>query len=196
MTREGYECYKLYLALQRHFSTDYDFHKYNGKVNASVDAYNKRNDKFSFEKLSKIIEVDERVDFFICHFLENPKCWIRDMSKQSYENYKAHLRLFPKTFKSDLEFISMHNPVDLMKTGNDIPLIHQMAINKKICLETIITMDYFFPFVDKHEKEVSIPFVFPEHIKRIKKYRPFLINKISDVHKDIMKSVLLNNESR
>mgnify|MGYP001323202090 CR=1 FL=1 len=69
MTRDGYECYKLYLALQRHFSTTYDFFTYNGKVNASVESYSKRPDVFKFEKLSKILTADQRLDFFVSHFI-------------------------------------------------------------------------------------------------------------------------------
>ena len=64
MTRTGYEIYIKYLALQKHFSTDYDYFKFNGRVKASVDAYQKRNDMFAFEKLSKIISNDDLEDFF------------------------------------------------------------------------------------------------------------------------------------
>ena len=36
----GYEAYKLYLAIKLHFSTeDYDFIKHNGKVNCSLDSF-------------------------------------------------------------------------------------------------------------------------------------------------------------
>ena len=113
MTRKGFEAYKLYLALQRHFSTTYDFHKYNGKVNASTAAYEKRNDMYSFEKLTKIVNEDELLDFFVCHFLENPKCWIRNMNKQNYEKYKAKLKNFPTTFREELQYLSQHNHLNL-----------------------------------------------------------------------------------
>lgn len=192
MTRQGYECYKLYLALQRHFSTSYDFHKYNGKVNASVEAYDKRNDIFSFEKLSKLIPVEDRVDFFVAHFVENPKMWIRNMSKQKYEAYKAKIKNFPTTFKEDLELISQYDPSELMKTGSDIPLIHKLVIDKKVNVETIIVMDKHFPFIDKHSDEVKVPFVFPDHITMLKKYRPFLKIKENEIYKDIMVNVLLS----
>lgn len=194
MTRDGYECYKMYLAIQRHFSTSYDFFKYNGKVNASTEAYSNRNDMFAFEKLSRIILEDERIDFFVCHFLENPKCWIRSMSKQNYEKYKSKLKQFPLKFKDDLEYISQYNPAELMAVNGDIPLIHKLCINKKIDLETLIAMDKFFGFIDKHATEVQVPFVFPDHIEKLKNYRPFFSSKVTDIHKDIMKNVLMANK--
>ena len=56
MTKSGYLAYLKYLALQRHFTSNYDYHKFAGKVKASTDAYQKRNDMFSFEKITKIIK--------------------------------------------------------------------------------------------------------------------------------------------
>ena len=191
MTKDGFECYKLYLALQRHFSTTYDFHLYNGKVRASVDSYKNRNDLFSFEKLSKIIMPNERVDFFVSHFIDDPKCWIKNMSKQNYENYKAKLKNFPNRFREDLEYISHINPKELMSVNNDIPKIHKLCIANTITIETLITMDKFFPFIDKHSEEVKVPIVFPDHITKLKKYRPFFENRVTDIHKDTMKSILM-----
>ena len=48
---EGFDAYKTYLALKRHFTSDYDYFKYNGKVRAGVESFLKRNDKFFFRKL-------------------------------------------------------------------------------------------------------------------------------------------------
>lgn len=190
-TREGYECYKMYLALQRHFSTSYDYFTYNGKVKASVESYQKRNDVFSFEKMSRVVLPEDRIDFFICHFLEDPKCWIKNMSKGNLETYKAIIKNFPNKFREDLELISTYNPTELMKAGNDIPVIHKLALDKSISIETLIAMDNFFPFIDMHADEVKVPFVFPNHITRLQKYRPFFVKRVNDLHKDIMKSVLL-----
>ena len=192
MTKAGYEAYKLYLALQRHFSTNYDFFKYNGKVNTSTEAYSKRNDMFSFEKLAKIVVKDELIDFFVCHFLENPKCWIRNMSKGNLEQYRAKITNFPTQFREDLQTISNYDLPELMKCENDIPEIHKLAINGKISIETLIAIDKFFPFIDKHQENCKVPFVFPDHITKLIKYRPFFIASVTNFHKDIMKDVLLN----
>ena len=191
MTRDGYECYKMYLAVQRHFSTTYDYVKYNGKVNASKEAYSKRNDMYAFEKLTKLIQKDEQMDFFVCHFIENPKMWIRNMSKQNYELYKAKMKNFPQKFEEDLQYLSTYKPAELMAVANDIPVIHKLCINKKVDVETLIAMDHFFPFIDKHYEEVKVPIVFPDHIELLRNYRPFFVKKITDIHKDIMKNVLL-----
>lgn len=191
MTKKGYEAYKLYLAMQRHFSTSYDFFKYNGKVNASTEAYSKRNDKYSFEKLVNIVQQEDLVDFYVAHFLNNPKCWIRDMSKAKFELYRATKKNFSRTFREDLQTISTYNLPDLMKVENDIPLIHKLVLDNSITLETVVAMDNFYPFIDKHNEQVQVTFVWPDYIAKIINYRPFFLPNVTDFHKDVMKDVLL-----
>ena len=53
-SREGFDAYCLYLAVNNHFHTDsYDFFKYNGKVSAKLESFLKRKDKYHFAKLSR-----------------------------------------------------------------------------------------------------------------------------------------------
>lgn len=191
-SRDGFECYKLYLAMQRHFSSGYDFFKYNGKVNVAVETYHKRNDVFAFEKLSNIVPSDERLDFLLSHCIEDPKMWIRNMSKMHYDKYKQRMKNFPKTFKEDLEFLSQRKPSHYMSTKNGIPPIHEYCMTNKISLETLIAIDNFFPFIDQHDEEVDISIGWPDYIEKVKNYRPFLQPKINSVYQDIMRNVLLD----
>ena len=49
-----FDVYKTYLALKNHFSKPkYDYIKYAGKTRASIEAFNKRKDKYWYEKLSR-----------------------------------------------------------------------------------------------------------------------------------------------
>lgn len=194
MTREGYQTYCLYLALQRHFSTDYDYFKYNGKVNVSTDAYQKRNDLFAFEKLSKIVPKKDHVDFFVAHFIENPKEWIKNMGKEGLDTYRAKYKNLPIKFRNDLEYIKAVGPANMIAVESDIPLIHKKVFESEIALETVILLDSIFPFITKHSEQVTVPFVWPEHLKKLNKYKPFVLQKIgSDHYKyiDTARTVLL-----
>lgn len=195
MTRDGFDCYLLYLALQRHFSSSYDFFKYNGKVSATADAYRVRNDYFAFEKLSKIISVEDRVDFFVAHFLENPKEWIRNMSKANFEVYKNKMNGLGNLFRDDLQRMEMEGLKELLQCDqSSIPEIHNKVLNKEINVESAIILDSLFPFIDKHSETVKVAFVFPEHITRLKKYRPFVHQKMTKsptLFREIAKEVLV-----
>ena len=48
-----FECYSTYTALKLHFTSDYDYFKYNGKCNVTLSSFNKRKEKFFFKKLSR-----------------------------------------------------------------------------------------------------------------------------------------------
>ena len=50
----SFEVYSTYVALKTHFSRKtYDYFKYNGTVKVSIEKYNKRPDKYFFEKIAK-----------------------------------------------------------------------------------------------------------------------------------------------
>jgi len=194
MTRSGYEAYILYLALQKHFSSDYDFFKYNGKVKASVQAYEGRQDIFAFEKLVKIIDVKEDLmDFFVSHFLEDSKMYIRSMQKGTMDKWRAHLRQMPTQFKEDMYAIKRAGPAECMAVKNDIPLIHKKVIDGEIKMESVVLLNQLWPLVDKHEKEVDVPFVWPDYIKKIRNYSPFVLQKLDyKYYEEIARDVLLS----
>lgn len=195
MTKDGYEVYIMYLALQRHFSTSYDYFQYNGKVKASVEAYSSRSDVYSFEKVTKIIKKEDREDFFVAHFLDNPKEWIKNMSRSKFEEYMSVYKQFPIRFKQDMEFIKMNNPSSLVWSDtNQIPLIHRYVLDQTLSMESVVMLDVLFPFIDNHEEIIKVPFVWPDYINKIKKYRPFVQKKLNDSLiniKDVARSVLI-----
>ena len=183
MTKEGFEAYSTYLALQRHFSTTYDYFKYNGKVKASIDSYKKRNDFTSFEKVAKIIRREDWVDFYVCHFLENPREWIRNMEKKNLITYQDRCKRILSTFETDLQTIKLNGVPETFRIGTGIPQIHSMCMSGDVSLETLAIIDeHIHPFLEKHKEEVKVPVIFPDFITKVIKYKPFVINKIADTY--------------
>ena len=67
-SREGYDAYCLYLAINNHFhSESYDFFKYNGKVSAKLESFMKRKDKYHFAKLARKYN-GELQDFYVATY--------------------------------------------------------------------------------------------------------------------------------
>ena len=55
MSKDAFGCFKTYMALKRHFTSDYDMFKYNGKLNnTGFNNFETRRDKYQFQKLSKL----------------------------------------------------------------------------------------------------------------------------------------------
>src|ERR1043165_446489 len=86
----AFETYEIYVSIKAHFTDKkYDYHKFRGKVKTSVDSFERRRDKFFFEKLGKKYPKAQLVNFFVANFIRNPYLWIGDfvMDEIAEENY-------------------------------------------------------------------------------------------------------------
>ena len=105
-----FDCYKIYLALKNHFTRDsYDYHKYNGRTRATVEAFYKRKDRFWFEKMCRKKTEKEVEDFFVANFVScsDPETlWIGDLMKSGDSNYiewKKRVQSLSYIFKGEVE---------------------------------------------------------------------------------------------
>ena len=75
-----FQVFSEYLAIKSHFcNPKYDYFKYNKKVRATLTSFNKRSDKYWFEKTSRKYNDKEVVDFLVSNFVaaDNPQnLWI------------------------------------------------------------------------------------------------------------------------
>lgn len=177
-----YECYHLFLVIKSHFTKpSYDAFKYNWKTRASVTTYNKRTDRYFFERLSRKKTEQEIKEFFISNFAytENPKgVYIPDLMKDGEEVYTAWRRYNQSlfyNFKLELEvFISHQDLNEFMECKN-----HQHSslikkyLQKGISLETLVIINKIFNFVEKYDKVLNDP-IWECLSLKIKKYSPFV----------------------
>ena len=102
----GFEVYKTYLAVKLHFtSPSYDYIKYEGKVNAKLDTFTSRNDRYFFHKLSTRYKQDEILDFFVANFAKDDKKWVKSLlendGKGNYLEYKKYQDAVGYHFRND-----------------------------------------------------------------------------------------------
>ena len=107
-----FEVYKTYLALKNHFTKDnYDYHKYCGKVRASLQSFYKRKDRFWFEKLSRQKSEKEVIDFFVSNFVSSgdpQRLWIGDIIREgekTYISWNGKIQSLTYLFKSEVESV-------------------------------------------------------------------------------------------
>ena len=86
-----FETYQHYLSLKNHFTNPkYDFFKYGAKTRASMTSFNKRKDKYWFEKTSRKYSNEEIVDFLVSNFTaaDNPQnLWIGEIINSGERTY-------------------------------------------------------------------------------------------------------------
>lgn len=171
-----FEAYTKYLALKNHFTSDtYDFFKYDGKVTAREDNFEKRKDKYFFYKLSKKKDVD---GFLVSNLLSNTKLWVGDLSSKKcddiYMKWKSKQESLSYVFKNEID--KMDDDFDTnfkVVDGQYPPLLRQYQFDE-ISLETLVILNKLINFIPHWDKKISDSIIWPEISMRIKKYEPFV----------------------
>ena len=187
------EVYKTYLAFKNHFTKkNYDYFKYCGKTNASVSAFNKRKDRYFFERMSRKKDEDEIKQFFLANFIEcdDPeRLWIGEIIRSGNDYYSSWLKRFQGLtylFENESEFITKQNFEDLFSVkGYSHPEILKKYLQKDISIETMVILDTMLNYTKDFNKKMSDP-VWETVGLKIKKYKPFL-----NINIDRFKEILI-----
>jgi hypothetical protein len=176
-----FDAYKQYLALKNHFSKDnYDYHKYAGKSRASVESFNKRKDKYWFEKLSRQKSDEEIKNFYIANFVEadDPNSlWIGNVIRAGDIYYKEWVKrqqslqyLFTQESQT---FFSEYNLDQAFDCSKGHPPVLKKFLSGKISPETLVIYDRIFLIRNNFDKKLLDP-IWESVSLKIKKYTPFL----------------------
>ena len=193
----GYEAFSIYNSLKLHFtSKSYDYFKYNGKSNISIEAFENRKDKYHFYKLSRQNEKDDYIEFLVSNFLLKENLWAGDLLQEeaviAYKQRMATLQSLGYKFQSDCQKLkdSVESPNDLLKTDGDYPKLLIMTLQKDIHLETLVIMNSIMNFLPMWDKKISDTIRYPEFSVKVKKYTPFLHFDKEKFKNIIMKELL------
>jgi len=171
-----YEAYQNYLALKLHFSSEYDFHKYNGKVSATIESFEKRKDKYKFVRLSRKLSDPQILDFYLANFIRG-KEWIGDFDEKNWLNHKKIVQSLQYFYENDLEkLLTSSDNFDILfkcKDGNHPKLI-KAYLGKKITLETLVILEKVLQYRKSFDKDITEKFIWPKVSKLIGKYEPFM----------------------
>ena len=180
---EGFDAYKVYLALKQHFTSNYDYFKYNCKVRAGEESFLKRNDRFFFRKLSKKYNKEELVEFYVSNFIISNN-WVGNLvsqeSEDNYVQFKKRRESLSYHFDSELHWLVDYcrnrdlelNKLLLVEDGNH-PLLLKLLLQKKVSIETIIIMDDVLKFIRYWNAKLD-DIVWEEKKQLISNYRQFL----------------------
>ena len=199
----GFDVYKTYLAVKLHFASDtYDYYKYDGKVNAKLDTFTKRKDRYFFHKLSTRYAESDILDFFVANFLADSKRWIGNLlandGKDVYLDYKKRKEAFTYHFKqecgtitSDLGRRNISFNDGFIPPDGQHPRILRLLIQRKISYQTAVVLDHFLGFTKNWDKEITEKVVWPEISLKVTRVKPFVNFNVTEC-KLIMKEVFIN----
>jgi len=171
-----YEAYQNYLAMKLHFGGEYDFHKYNGKVSATLESFEKRKDKYKFVRLSRKLSDPQILDYYLANFIRG-KEWIGDFDEKNWMNHKKIVQSLQYFYENDLEKLltSSHNFDILFKCDNgNHPKLIKAYLGKKITLETLVILEKVLQYKEVFDKDITEKFIWPKVSRLIGKYEPFM----------------------
>lgn len=158
MKLTGYETYCLYLAIKRHFTSSYDYFKYNGKLKTSMSSFESRRDRFQFERLSKRYSSEEMRDFFVANFIKDNK-WVGDLlTEDAHSTFQAYVKRrqsFSYVFETELTriFQLVENPRDVFDSKNGYSILITEYSAGNIGIDTLSVIEHFFAFSKKFNKD-------------------------------------------
>lgn len=180
-----YECYVDYLALKRHFTTEsYDYFKYNGKVSAKKDTFDKRKDKFFFEKLSRHRDPH---GIILANLLKSNDTWVKelvsDKAQQNYNEWIKKIQSISRVLETELEFLDDDFNSNFKVTNQTHPTLLKLYLSDKISLETIIILTSLTGCIGHWDKHMSGDILWEEVKKKIVKAKPFIHYDIEKIKK-------------
>ena len=185
-----FETYQSYLSMKSHFTNrKYDFFRYGGKSRATMASFNKRKDKYWFEKTSRKYSDEEIVNFLLANFVttDNPNnLWIGEIinsGERTYAEWTKRQQSISYLFKEESNKLLEENQLqELFECGKGHPLILKRFLGGDISLETFVICDIIFSFSEKFDEKLLDP-VWEAVSMKIRKYKPFLSINVSNFKK-------------
>ena len=176
-----FETYRTYLSMKSHFTNPkFDFFKYGGKSRATMTSFNKRKDKYWFEKTSRKYTDQEVVDFLLSNFVNatNPQnLWIGEIinsGERTYAEWKMRQQSLTYMFKEQSENLLLDNDLErVFSCSKGHPVVLKKYLGGEISLETLSILEKIFSFQKNFDKKLSDP-VWETVSMKLKKYLPFL----------------------
>jgi hypothetical protein len=198
----GYDLYCIYQAIKLHFTSEtYNFFQYDGKTRVSVDAFQKRRDKFLFHRLARKYRDDEMVPFLVANFVHSDDNWtkslLEDQAEETYRNWRRTTDSMSKVYLEDLQKICPDPKEfnDLFKVEDgQFPKLLVAFLQKDVTIETLVILNNIFNFIQIWDKKISDDIIYPKVSRKVRKYGAFLAVNV-DKYKQLTKETLLANEN-
>ena len=192
-----FEAYQLYVALKNHFTQKtYDFHKYQGKTKVTYDHYQKRKDKYYFQKLAKHRDPQ---GYLIANFIENNSFWAGEIShnqesNQTYQQWAKRVQSLHYIFEQDLKKMLLTCSFeDLIRVpDNGHPTCIVKYLQKEISLESLILFVVACRCYSYWNKHLAKDVIWNSVGRSIVKYKSFL-QIDSQKCKTVVKTVVKQN---
>ena len=168
-----FQAYQEYLALKSHFNTkSYDYVKYQGKVAASLESFEKRKDCYFFTKLAKHPDLHT---FLIANFLHNTAAHSQQLTskeaQQIYLKYKKQAESLSYVFGQELNKLDPNLKANLKVEDGKHPLLFRLYLGEEISLQTLLIVLRLTEYLEVWNKELTDRFDIVWDTSKVKIYK-------------------------
>jgi len=176
-----FETYQTYLSIKNHFSSPrYDYFKYGGRSRAKITSFNKRKDKYWFEKTSRKYSDQEITDFLLSNFVHTDapqNLWIGEIinsGERNYSDWMKRQQSLTYLFKEQSQRLLSENDLEeVFNCSKGHPKILKKHLGGELNLEILVIYEKIFSFVKNFDKKLDDP-VWETVKMKINKYSPFI----------------------
>lgn len=179
--------FMLYLMVKQHMSGKYDVIKYSWNMKVTDAAFNKRRDKYFFDKLSDKFHLKDMTEIFLASFIENPNGWAGDLVSE--DAMVAHRELlgryarFSDIYGEDLKnLVYFANKVDVpiarLLEYNDLQQtspVFKLLQSGLMKIETFLVIDSFLGIIDKIDAKMSADIIWQSWHTKLVNYRKLVV---------------------
>jgi hypothetical protein len=172
-----FEVYCDYVALKQHFTTEsYDYVKYQGKMRLKYETFEKRNDKYSFEKLSKHKDPH---GFLLANMVHDPKVWVGTLVRSTdaekiYEDWRKRQQSLTYTFRDEIGCLENDFNSNFICSDGKHPPLLKKYIRDEISFETLCILLHLTSANKHWDDRMKYDVIWREKSLRISKYTPFI----------------------
>lgn len=205
----GYETFEIYQSLKLHFTTEkYDYFKYGGKTNVSVNSFENRKDKYHFYKLSRKFNSKEDLEsFIVSNMVEDDIKWVGNLlledATEAHLKRQRVLQSLSYTFENDCKVIFEDCKVkdkdckdsfnQMLRVNNgEYPRLLTLALRKEVEIETVIILNKILGFVPNWSKQITDNIRWPDYRRKLDKYASFLPEDV--VKYTLILKKMMNND--
>jgi hypothetical protein len=158
---DGYQTYQIYQSLKLHFTSDYDAVKYNYRTAVKRDTFERRRDRYFFEKLSRRFNKEKLIHYFTSNLIQNPSVWIGDMTDEIYNAYIARYDKLTYMLSQDMNLMSdkgySFDQLCTTSDDNTTNVFLESLRTDEIHLESVVLVDIMVNFLNRLKSDLSDP---------------------------------------
>lgn len=188
---EAFQTYKYFMAIKLHLTTDrYDVFESNGRVAGTRKTFDKRNDRFLFEKLGRKFNTPrELIEYFVANIAYGNNAVIYSQESDDYYQQwqlrkESRTAMFKKQMSQIYNYLEVNHKKyeDLFSIEENVPELLNLYVGGYIHLETLVILDDFENFLPKWEPLCMVWGDQLRTINKIKKFVKYDKSKIQSIY--------------